>query len=405
MKMNFQDFAECRAALAIDARGSELWSPGWQQSQEVYPGPELPFVQEAFIDQIIRWSGLAKPAAQALQEGARQIRADEWLTRFTWHCHWRLNLATDADGVLPPLLTREKVAMPAGNCHVFTLATLAPLPRLQKYYSVRGIPESVLADGLQDLRVWTDDGREKNGVWGCFNNTWLHNFIIPNIFRLGRLEFQFGQWYSPILVYKKRAGRALQFISRGNIPVSAAGFRGGNDGEDTAFTTIFREEGGFITGHPALPNGTLSTTPITLSLQEWEQYLHFADPVINMHIPAGPSLHKDVCAESIQNAWEFFPKYFPEFKFKALVCSSWLFDPALAEYLPNANIADFQSLFQLYPFPKANGWQTCQRVFGDPDLELDKVPQKTTLQKIVKKHLLEGKFWHTGGAFLLNPVD
>ena len=405
MDLGFPDFDRCQAELALDERGRELWGPGWPQSQAVYPDSPLPFIQEEFVAEIVRLSGLEPPAAQALQEGAAEIRQSEMLRRFTWHCHWRLNLATADDGFFPPLLTRENVAMPAGNCHVFTLATLAPLPRLKKYYAVRGIPEEVLANGLQDLRVWTDDAWALKGVRGCLNNNWMHNHIIPNLFALGRLEFQFGQWYNPVLVYKKKNGRELKFISQGNVAVSAEGYRSGNVGEETAYTTIFREEGGQVTGHPALPDGTLSPNPVTLSLQEWEQYLNFGDPVINMHIPAGAPLLKEACAESIRRAWEFFPRYFPEFKFKALVCSSWLFDPALAQYLPDSNIAGFQSLFHLYPFPKANSWQTRQRVFGDPDLPLEMVPQKTTLQKIVKKHLLEGKFWHSGGAFLLRPEE
>ncbi len=403
MDQNYFDFNYCQTALGLDDRGNELWEPGWRQSQTEYPGPALYFLQEEFVAEIIRLSGLDSAAAQALQDGAKEIRESAPLNRFAWHCHWRLNLATPDDGFFPTLLTRENVAMPAGNCHVFTLANVAALPRLKKYYATRGIPETVLANGLQDLRVWTDDAWQRKGIRGCFNNTWLRNHFIPNLFALGRLEFQFGQWSNPVLVYKEKAGRGLKFLSQGNIAVSSAGYRGGNTGEDAAYLTMFREEDQQVTGHPALPDGTLAPEPITLSLQDWEQYLKFGDPVINLHIPAGAPLKPAACAESIERAWEFFPRYFPEFKFRALICSSWLFDSALAKYLPESNIAGFQRLFHLYPYPKANGWQTRQRVFGDPELPLEKAPQKTTLQKLVKQHLLEGKFWHSGGAFLLKP--
>ena len=401
MLMNFHDFCVLVDPLGIDAKGQEKWHGGWAQSQESFPGQGIYFLQEDFVNELAELSGLQEEGVTALQEGARQIRESEMLTRFAWHCHWRLNLAAIEDGHFPSILPEPGIAIPGGNRYLFTLVTLAPLPRLKKYYSVRGIPRQVLCETMHDLQVWTEAGFKKTGQWVCLNNQWMHNHMIPNLFALGRLEFQFGQWRNPIHVYKKREGSQLCFIPGGNEAVSIDGFRFGNPGEQTAYTTVFREENGKVTGNPANASGTLERQTVTLDLTDWELYLKPGEPILHLHIPAGAPLRKEDCQASLQRAWTFFPKYFPEFKFKAVCCTSWLFNPTLREYLPESNIAAFQTLFHLHPIPEANGWQTLERVFGDPDIEISQAPQKTTLQRIVKDHLMRGRFWHSGGAFLL----
>ena len=98
---------------------------------------------------------------------------------------------------------------------------------------------------------------------------------------------------------------------------------------------------------------------------------------------------------------DFFPRYCPEFRFKGFACGSWLLDPTLQDFLPKtSNIVRFQSLFNLYPSPDGNDWQTRERVFGDPDLPLDKVPLKTSLQRIVHDQILNGHRFRSGNMFL-----
>ena len=90
-----------------------------------------------------------------------------------------------------------------------------------------------------------------------------------------------------------------------------------------------------------------------------------------------------------------------EFHFKGFACGSWLLDPTLQDFLPKtSNIVRFQSLFNLYPSPDGNDWQTRERVFGDPDLPLDKVPLKTSLQRIVHDQILNGHRFRSGNMFL-----
>ncbi|MFA6929148.1 MAG: acyltransferase domain-containing protein, partial [Lentisphaeria bacterium] len=307
MDMDFQNFNSLAEALGIDSAGRELWAGGWAQSQETYPYDGVYFLQENFINELAELSSLQENALLALQQAARQIRDNDMLSRFAWHMHWRMNLAAPEDGFFPSPLPQPGTPLPCENGHLFTLATLAPLPRLKKYYSLRGISQQVLRDTMHDLQVWTEAGFKKTGHYVCHNNNWLRNHMIPNLFALGRLEFQFGSWHDPIQVFKHRQNKQLCFLARGNEAISAEGFRFGNPGEQTAFQTFYREENQQVAGYPANVGGTLEKTPVVLDLTEWELVLKAGEPILHLHIPAGAPLRKEDCIASLEEAWQFFP--------------------------------------------------------------------------------------------------
>lgn len=391
-------YEEIAGALGLDAAGAKIWAPGWEASQALLPAEPLFFLQADFVREVVALSGLSQAGAEALQAGAAAVRGSEAFCRLAWHLHWRKNLAGPDDGDLPSVLPGEGVALPGNNPHLFTLVTLGRLPGLRRYYAARGIGEEVLRDTLHDLAVWTETGHERKGVLACFNWAWLTQGLMPTLFALGRLEFQFGRWDQPLRVYRGHRSGRICLLLPGNLGVSAASVFASNPGEPALWQTEWREGGGEVCGHAVGDNGRIERVPVTLPLQEWEAAVSLGDPVLNLHIPAGAPLTPESCRDSLDRAWVFFPKHFPEFKFKLLRCGSWLFDPQLAAYLPASNIAAFQRFFRLYPLPEGTGWQTRQRVFGDPDLSLAQAPQKTRLQKLVKEHLDNGGFWHSGGA-------
>lgn len=70
------------------------------------------------------------------------------------------------------------------------------------------------------------------------------------------------------------------------------------------------------------------------------------DPVLEIHIPEGGAMTPEACSESILRADRFFAEYFPEFKWDAYTCHSWLLDPGLADILPpSSNILSFAKMF------------------------------------------------------------
>lgn len=70
------------------------------------------------------------------------------------------------------------------------------------------------------------------------------------------------------------------------------------------------------------------------------------DDILEIHIPAAGPLSEDECKKSIEQAKEFFAKYYPEYNYKCFTCHSWLLDSTLTEMLgEESNIIKFQKMF------------------------------------------------------------
>ena len=63
--------------------------------------------------------------------------------------------------------------------------------------------------------------------------------------------------------------------------------------------------------------------------------------VLGVHIPATGRLGADEVDASFTAAERFFAEHFPDRPVADFVCRSWLLDPALAEVLPDSNLAAF----------------------------------------------------------------
>lgn len=391
--------------LGIPPELTEQWIVGWEKSQACRPTDGIFFLQDGFVDDLIKTSGLCSAAQPSFRAAAAQIRSTEALADFAWHCHWRLNVA-------PASINAEHNPWPAkkgdfaimGNQFFFVFPILAALPRLRACYAERGIPRQVLADTLRDLDVWAHTYFELNGQWGYRDPRWLLNHTSPNLFRLGRLQFQFGKRNNQNQIWRNENTGETIIFPPDDMPITADGFFC-LEQETGAFVSTYKidDECGTVTGNPVRADGRIDAKPITLSLQKWHQPCVNGDQALNIHIPAGEPLEEDACRDSLLQAKAFFPRYFPDFQFKVIQCGSWLFDPQLAEYLPpSANLLRFQSLFHLYPAVGGNSWQIRQRVFGNPDTPLDEVPQVTSLQKIVKQHLQSGRHWRSGSVIIFS---
>lgn len=111
-------------------------------------------------------------------------------------------------------------------------------------------------------------------------------------------------------------------------------------------------------------------------------------PVLCVHIPAGEPLDPDAVLASFQQAKAFFPRYFGE-SYALLHCHTWLLSPALKELLPPASrILRFQEMFQLYA--QEDSRQAEERVFGMAAGDPAAYPERTSLQRALKAHLLSG---------------
>jgi hypothetical protein len=131
-----------------------------------------------------------------------------------------------------------------------------------------------------------------------------------------------------------------------------------------------------------------------------------AGHVLMMHIPPIGRLDAAASEQSVAAAVESFTQWYPEEPVTAFVCTSWLLDPQLAEYLrPESNILRFQRRFTVLPLvpPEDPGEDDRElmrlglklympeRPLTDADLA--RVPQETTLQRAFVSHLRSGRHW------------
>lgn len=127
---------------------------------------------------------------------------------------------------------------------------------------------------------------------------------------------------------------------------------------------------------------------------------------LSIHIPRGESLSSSEVEQSLAEAPHNIRKYCPEWKDKELVffTDSWLLSPELREFLPeSSNIIRFQKRFQLIETGLSRN-AFLQFAFDLPFSveENELLPETTTLQRELKKRLLEGQSLHVGVGYIEN---
>ena len=114
------------------------------------------------------------------------------------------------------------------------------------------------------------------------------------------------------------------------------------------------------------------------------------ETVISMHIPSDASFSPISVDESMQSAREFFAKYYPELQSAKYCCQSWLLDKQLKGMLgSNSNIINFQNRFEILDEGEADT-EFIEWLFNTKSLDYATLPENTSLQINMKKHLLAG---------------
>lgn len=218
---------------------------------------------------------------------------------------------------------------------------VAALPHVGKYHRAHGIPQDVARATLADLGRNVRVHRKRYGKGGMGVAFWISLHFRGTIYQLGRLQFE---------------------------------------------RTRMRET-------------------VAMALRERGEDVSEDDLVLSVHIPdfMGP-LSPEACDESIGKAKTFFARHFPEERYGFAVCHSWLLDPQLAEYLPEAsNIVRFQNRFQLAEGGRDADTSILQFVFGPAPENLDELPQRSSLERAVVTHLRRGGHWFVrSGWFALS---
>jgi hypothetical protein len=276
------------------------------------------------------------------------------------------------------------------------LIALAEMPNAALEYKRRGFSEAEIKKNLSNLhenlhvlelligRPCLDQG----------HYNWLCHYMKGMIFDHGAFNFQPYEWNGGAIYLKSKAtGEVVPMMYAGRFHRSglALGSAGLEDDEG-AYDADFTETDEAYVGR-LVYDCRVSKEISTLKKSEWECVLAAKDRVCNLHIPRATDMTPDFVIKSMREGLALLRERYPEFDTKAIVCSSWLLEPKLVEILgEGAKLSSFVNRFLKFPV-KSFGTSCLGYVFpGYQTGAVEDFPEKTSLQRGVKKLMLSGGF-------------
>ncbi len=228
----------------------------------------------------------------------------------------------------------------SGEEFKFELCNRQPLTRLavvtflllSKYgdYKEKGIPDHIIFDTFRDVSLRAGLYYRRTGRVGISKEDviWFRHIMNVKIFKIGVLQFQ---PFEMIYLDEETIGEAYM---------------------------RFQEE-----QKKSLPSKA---------------------PVINCHIQYGADLDPQAVERSFHKAWEFFQTYYPDIRFRAFLCGSWLLYPPMTEHLSSqSRIRQFAERFEIIGTYEDSG-QAMENLFEEGKCRV--LPRMTTLQKMAMDH-------------------
>ena len=385
------------------ASATEILAEYWNESEASFPAELPPFLAPETITRLRAFGQLPPEADPELHEVARRIAASPELLHLAWHCHRliyeHLDYPHQQIGQWPVL------TQPLGDLSgaFYLLIALAAIPRMRAVHQRLGIPEQISRDTCSHYPESTRIYREHHaGRFGILPRVlyWLRNHTKGDLYRLGRLEYMVKPFHGPLRAYRHRqtgqtvalAAEGTRFDAEGYVAKSTF---------PAAWCSRFTETAGNVVGSPIAPHGHAVHHQVLLPLNEWALALSPGDAILEVHIPDGGDMTPARCQDSMQQALEFFPRYFPDKPFSAFACGSWILNPQLEQiYRPDSNMVLWQR--ELYLFPVSSGDRSgIYFVFGEDDVDPISAPRDTSLRRALLDHMAAGGRLIGGGMFVL----
>lgn len=115
-----------------------------------------------------------------------------------------------------------------------------------------------------------------------------------------------------------------------------------------------------------------------------------AEAAIELHIPSDADFSPEQVDRSLEQAGRFFQKHYPQLTGAEYRCHSWLLDGQLREMLgEDSNILHFQTRFEILDRGEADR-EFMEWLFQTKSADLSSLPERTCLQRNMKRHLLAG---------------
>jgi hypothetical protein len=134
-------------------------------------------------------------------------------------------------------------------------------------------------------------------------------------------------------------------------------------------------------------------------------YAEKGDRLLSVHIPSNAIMTRENLNESYKMARSFFKNYFPEYGDVIMYTSTWLLAPELKDLLPaESKILEFQADYKIINVAQGAGG-FIKWVFKKNFDDYTQLPENTSLQRNMKKHLLSGGTISSGTGIISQRFD
>jgi len=287
---------------------------------------------------------------------------------------------------------------------LFAVMYIARYERLGEVLAKRGIPEHFKEGSLPTLRVQLEKNNECYGSYGLrgMYRSGFAPYLMPYKYILGRLCFEVTHFGSSYEVYRSKKDGSTLPVALPGFQYMPNGKRPPKDYEGPLTEPYIRENGDVTECFTFDDEGHLCAEPIMLQTAAYEKVLKAGDDVISVHIPREGRMTPELVDEAFAMAKEFFAKYYPELDIKAYVCSSWLLNTDMKEFLsPETNILRFQSRFRVV-LTGVNGFSLYWHIFNVVNfVPLTELTPSNSFQQTFLDRVKAGKVLYSGYGYIL----
>ncbi len=349
-------------------------------------------------DAIFRFEhlGLFTDLLQPLRLIRDQLLRDE---RNLLYCYFLRSVLLTDDTALIERVCKPKASTESELFDTLPLfALLYEVPTMRLKLADKGVPADIIE---ATCRMFENQIHDYNALYGRIGIsvyvTWMLMFINGSILRIGRFNFEL-----------QKAGDFAVFRSGNSVCVMPDGCRFHRSGrvlgsigceeEEGAFSAVLSETDDYYEGYP-VEKGLCVDRPIRLSKKEWQKLMGKGDSIVSVHIPSGGPLNYENNSADFERAEEIIPKTLGDFKL--FYCNSWLLDVDLKKILgKETNLTRFADRFIRFP-SKSDGKSVFSYLYLTRNYDLGVLPEKTSMQRAVKRHLLAGGHIYGAKGILL----
>ncbi len=389
--------------LAI-ADAHELLAPHWQTSANCLP--DQPAILDTSTIRAERsFVGLPSRFDTALTETASRVAGSSDLSLLAWHCERILYDELEYD------VTRSRawpeVIQPLGEqtSLFYLLIALGAVRRMRSYHQNLGIPDQITRATCTHFPAAAERLRMRSGLDGVGPEAlyWLRNHTTGRLYCLGRLEYMLKPFRGGLTAYRHRDTGSVVALAAEGTCFDREGLVSNQSqpGSEGSWVSTIESTGTEIFGPPISPTGYARREPVRLPLQDWQQALSPGALIYEVHIPEGGGMTIDACQDSMRQATEFFPRFFPEGQAVGFACGSWILNPELEHvYHAESNMVRWQRELYLYPIQSGDR-SGLHFIFGTGDVDPATAARDTSLRRALLDRLASGGRLIGGGMFML----